>query len=153
MIGDGTSWFSLCSHKPEAGDSSHASPSCYMALAKAHPVSGLRTLILEKRREGGLGQRESLCYGHTHTQAPPSSSTLRDGQTLTPHHTHTHITWTQTHAHTHIIQTHTPQATWWPPPAPSSLPPSPPLCKLPVPSSVPRNHLPNIRILKNMARF
>lgn len=107
VIGDGTSWFSLCSHKPEAGDSSHASPSCYMALAKAHPVSGLRTLILEKRREGGLGQRESLCYGHTHTQAPPSSSTLRDGQTLTPHHTHTHTSHGHRPMHTHTSYRHT----------------------------------------------
>lgn len=57
-----------------------------------------------------------------------------------PHHMH------QTEKDPHI-NTHTSQAT------PSFITALPPLHKLPVPSSVPRNHLPNIRILKNMARF
>lgn len=59
----------------------------------------------------------------------------------------THTRRTDKKAH---IQTHTLHRPLPPPAAPQ---PSPPLYKLPVPSSVPRNHLPNIRILKNMARF
>lgn len=64
-----------------------------------------------------------------------------------PHHTLTHIIQRPTHKHTHFTGHLVATAT------PGFITALLPLYKLPVPSSVPRNHLPNIRILKNMARF
>ena len=77
------------------------------------------------KEEGGLGQRASL----------PRTRTARTPGDARPI--------TDTHIAGPSLATATPIPV-------TSLPP---LYKLPVPSSVPRNHLPNIRILKNMARF
>lgn len=71
VIGDGASWFPLCSRKPEAGDSSHASPSCYMALAS--PILSLGSGPSSLKKEGRVcWVRGKACAmaTHTHTHTP-----------------------------------------------------------------------------------
>lgn len=113
------------------------SPSCYMALGKSQPLSDPHPWT---KRIGWAGSEVKPGYGH--------SCTCTHTQTHT-HHLHspppiTHIIQRQTHTYHRPLgdRHHT-----------SFITALPPLHKLPVPSSVPRNHLPNIRILKNMARF
>lgn len=115
------------------GRRSHGSPlAMCVLLGSALSLSRLRTVILEKKEDRmGSARGEAWPMDRHHI---PSCVDTHSSPT-------THIIHTRRHITGHLVAT------------PSFITALLPLYKLPMPSSVPRNHLPNIRILKNMARF